>query len=226
MIDSPSGIDPKFLVVQVEDSRGLSVIASSYSRYVVTFNCNSTMYSTLTNAPVTVELLQNGTVQWLGQSLTTQATPIPPIAVKSIHVNETINNVNQEVPFQVEDWESQYRVPLGLTNNASLFGNNNMIVFLVNNNANYNVSKATIWWDGSDNAVQTPYAIYNSTTSPFKNSSLGKLSNGILNLTICGIRGLHRELYSGRKQCEWNSSVLTNKRNEHEQRCSRVLLRY
>ena len=85
--------------------------------------------------------------------------PIPPVPVKSIHVNETINNIDQEVPFQVEDWESDYRVPLGLTNNASLFGRNNMIVFLVNNNAKYNVSKVTIWWDGSDTAVQTPLAI-------------------------------------------------------------------
>jgi hypothetical protein len=186
VIDSPSGVDSRFCVVQVEDPRGLSVIASSYSRYVCTFDWNSTRYSTLTNAPVIVELLQNGTMRWFGQSLTTQAAPIPPVAVKSIHVNETINNVNQEVPFQVEDWESEYRVPLGLTTNTSLFGSNNMIVFLVDNNANYNVSKATIWWDGSDTAVQTPYAVYNPATSPFKNSVLGKLTNGILNLQIAG----------------------------------------
>jgi hypothetical protein len=187
VFDAPSGVDPKFSVIQVADSRGLIVTASSYSRYALAFNWNSTLYSTLANAPVAVELLQNGTVRWLGQTLTNQSTsPIPPIPVKSIHVNETINNVNQEVPFQVEDWESEYRIPLGLTNNTSLFGRNNMIVFLINNNVNYNVSKATIWWDGSDTAVQTPYAIYNPATSPFRNSSLGKLSNGILNLTISG----------------------------------------
>lgn len=188
VFDALGGVDPKSCVIQVADSRGLIVTAASYSRYALTFNWNSTLYSTLANAPVAVELLQNGTVRWLGQTLTDQSTsPIPPVPVKSIHVNETINNVNQEVPFQVEDWESEYRVPLGLTNNASLFGRNNMIVFLVNNNANYNVSKATIWWDGSDTAVQTPYAIYNPATSPFKNSSLGKLSNGVLNLTILGM---------------------------------------
>jgi hypothetical protein len=185
-IDAPTGVDTRFCVVEVSDSRGLIVTASSYSRYVCTPTWNSTLYSQLANATVAVELIQNGTVRWLGQSLTTQAEPIPPVPMKSIRVNETINNVNQEVPFQVEDWESEYRVPLGLTSNTSLFGRNNMIVFLVNNNANYNVSRITIWWDGSDTAVQTPYSIYDPATSPFRNSSLGKLSNGILNLTITG----------------------------------------
>jgi hypothetical protein len=186
VLDAPNGVSPNFSVVKVKDTRGLVAIASSYSRYVFTFGWNSTLYSTVINDPVAVEFLQNGTIRWLGQNLPTQASPIPPVPVKSIHVNETINNVNQEVPFQVEDWESGYQVPLGLTNNASLFGNNNMIVFLVNDNTNYNVSKATIWWDGSDTAAQTPYAIYNPATSPFKNCSLGSLSNGILNLTISG----------------------------------------
>ena len=185
-IDTPTGVDARFCVVEVADSRGLIVTASSYSRYVCTPTWNSNLYSQLANATVAVELLQNGTVRWLGQSLATQAAPIPPVPMKSIRVNETINNVNQEVPFQVEDWESEYRVPLGLTSNTSLFRRNNMIVFLVNNNANYNVSKITIWWDGSDTAVQTPYSIYDPATSPFRNSSLGKLSNGILNLTITG----------------------------------------
>jgi uncharacterized protein (UPF0333 family) len=187
VIDAPSSVNPKFCVVQVEDPRGLIVTASSYSRYVCTFDWNSSLYSTLANGAVALELLQNGTMRWLGQSLTSQAMPIPPVPVKSIHVNETINNIDQEVPFQVEDWESDYRVPLGLANNASLFGSNNMIVFLVNENTNYNLSKVTVWWDGSDTAVQTPYAIYNSATSPFKNSSLGKLSNSVLNLTLLGM---------------------------------------
>ncbi len=187
IIDAPSGINPKFCVVQVQDPRGLIVTASSYSRYVCTFNWNTTLYSTLVNGAengaIAAELLQNGTMRWLGQSITTQPMPIPPVPVKSIHVNETINNVDQEVPYQVEDWESDYRVCLGLTNNRSLFGRNNMIVFLVNNNAKYNVSKVTIWWDGSDTAVQTPLAIYDPATSPFRNCALGNLSNGILSLT-------------------------------------------
>ena len=40
--------------------------------------------------------------------------------------------VEEEVPFQVEDWASGYTVPLGLTNNATVFGNRQMIVFLLN----------------------------------------------------------------------------------------------
>jgi len=182
VIDAPTGIDPEFCVVQVDDPRGLTVTASSVNHYIYTLSWNSTFYSNLQNATIVIELLQNGTIRWLGQNLASQATPIPPVPNKSIHVNQTINNVNQEVPFQIEDWESQYRVPLGLTNNASLFSRNNMIVFLVNNN----VSRITVWWDGSDTATQTSYAIYNPATSPFKDCSETRLSNGFINLSITG----------------------------------------
>jgi hypothetical protein len=108
---------------------------------------------------VVVELLQNGTMRWLGQNLqlTTQEKPVPPVPVKAIHVNQTINGINQEVPFQIEDWASEYRIPLGLTNNATVFSNRQMIVFLVN----VNVSKVTVWWNGSDMATQTPNAYTN-----------------------------------------------------------------
>ena len=63
-------------------------------------------------ATVAVELLQNGTMIWLGQNLqvTTQTIPIPPVPVKAIHINETIDGVNQQVPFQIEDWASSYTV--------------------------------------------------------------------------------------------------------------------
>jgi hypothetical protein len=57
-----------------------------------------------------------------------------------------------------------------------------MLVF----QASPNVSKITIWWNGSDKAVQTPYSMYNPNTSPFKNDDPdnGFLSNGLLNLSI------------------------------------------
>jgi len=50
-------------------------------------------------ATVAVQLLQNGTLTWLGQNLqlTTQTIPVPPLPVNSIHVNETVNGINQEV---------------------------------------------------------------------------------------------------------------------------------
>jgi len=116
-------------------------------------------YSTIPNESIVAELLQNGTIRWLGQNLqlTTQAKPIPPIPVKAIHVNQTINGINREVPFQIEDWASKYTIPLGLANNASLFNNRAMIVFLVNSK----VSKVTIWWDGRDEATQTSLAYTN-----------------------------------------------------------------
>jgi len=107
--------------------------------------------------------------------------PIPPLPVKSIHVNQTINGVDSEVPFQIEDWASDYLVPLGLTGNSSVFSVVNMIVFLVNSN----VSSVTIWWNGSDLATQTPYAFVNRYFTG-DNPSTGKLTNGILTLQFGG----------------------------------------
>ncbi|MDW8022243.1 MAG: hypothetical protein RMJ15_00655 [Nitrososphaerota archaeon] len=136
--------------------------------------------------PIVVELLQNGTMRWLGENLqlTTQAKPIPPVPVKAIHVNQTIKGVDYEVPFQIEEWASEYRVPLGLANNASVFSNRNMIVFLVNPN----VSKITIWWNGSDTAIQTPYAYlnryFNDDPPRDINDETGTLNNGMLTLNI------------------------------------------
>ena len=182
-----SGIDPYSFVVQVEDPRGIIVIASSFSRYTCALNWNSTLYSQLknaTDATIVVELLQNGTMRWLGQNLnlTTQAKPIPPIPVKALHVNQTINGLNREVPFQVEDWASNYKIPLGLTNNESVFNSRTMLVFLVNPN----VSKVTIWWNGSDTAAQTPYAYTNRyfTGDNVNNADNAVLTNGILTVNI------------------------------------------
>lgn len=130
--------------------------------------------------PIVVELLQNGTIRWLGQNLqfTTQSKPVPPIPVKSIRVNQTINGVNREVPFQIEDWASDYKVPLGLTNNMSVFGNRHMLVFL----ANRNISKFTVWWDGSDTSTQTPYAYVNRYFSD--DTSNRRFSNGRLTIEL------------------------------------------
>ena len=146
---------------------------------------NQDLFLSLQNpaATVAVELLQNGTMIWLGQNLnvTTQSIPIPPISVKAIHVNETISGVNQQVPFQIEDWASSYSVPLGLTNNATVFGNRQMVVFLVNTHA----TTFTLWWNGSDQAVQTPLA-YASTYFNSDSPSGGTLSNGVLSLQFTG----------------------------------------
>jgi hypothetical protein len=160
LIDIPSGVDLNSYLIQVQDQRGIIVVASSFNHYTYTLTWNSTMYSNLSDATLVMELWQNGNMRWLGQNLqsTTQAKPIPPVTVKSLHVNQTTTNgTSSEVPFQVEDWASDYRIPLGLTNNASLFSSRTMLVFLINKN----VSKVTIWWNGSDTAVQTPLAYTN-----------------------------------------------------------------
>ncbi|MEM2338080.1 MAG: hypothetical protein QXT44_00635 [Candidatus Bathyarchaeia archaeon] len=156
----------------------------AYVDYVTVVATKTIIISAEDFSPITVEVLQNGTIRWLGEhlQLITQAKPIPPIPVKAIRVNQTINGVDQEVPFQVEDWASDYRVPLGLTNNASIFSSRNMLVFLVNPK----VSKVTIWWNGSDAAKQTPYAY---TNRYFKDNP-PTFSNGILTLRF-GSSGFH-----------------------------------
>jgi hypothetical protein len=180
-IDLPSGVTGDSYVVQVEDPRGIIVTASSFSRYssTVTWNGN---YSSIPDENIVVELLQNGTIRWLGQNLnlTSAMKPIPPISIKAIHVNQTINGINQEVPFQVEDWASEYRIPLGLSSNTTVFSNRQMIVFLMNSK----VSKFTIWWNGSDEAIQTPMAYTNRYFTD--NPSGGTLSNGRLTLEFGG----------------------------------------
>jgi hypothetical protein len=129
----------------------------------------------------TIETLQNGTMRWLGQNMqvTTQNLPIPPIPVKTIHVNQTINGVNQEVPFQIEDWASNYQIPLGLTSNTTLFGNRQMIVFLLNSK----VTDFSIWWNGSDAATQTPLAFTNKYFTN-DNTDASTLTNGNVTLLI------------------------------------------
>jgi hypothetical protein len=132
-----------------------------------------------------VELLQNGTMRFMGCNLqqTMQAKPIPPVPVKAIHVNQTIANVSSEVPFQTEDWASDYQIPLGLTNNASVFSNRNLVAFI----ANPNVSRVTIWWNGSDTTTQTPNA-YTNRYFTGDDPANGVLTNGILSLRISGGR--------------------------------------
>jgi hypothetical protein len=172
-IDLPSRVSGDAYVLQVEDSRGIIVTASSFNRYSSTVEWNGN-YSTIPDENIVVELLQNGTIRWLGQNLnmTSAMKPIPPIPVKAIHVSQTIDGVDQEVPFQVEDWASEYRIPLGMSSDTTVFSNRQMIVFLMNNQT----SKFTVWWNGSDEAVQTPLAV---TNTKFKdNIGARTLDNG------------------------------------------------
>jgi hypothetical protein len=181
----PSGVDPAAYMVKVVDPRGIMVTTSKVSYYTYALNWNNNLYSSLNNDVIVVEALQNGSLRWLGQNLklTTQSRPIPPIPVKAFRINETINGVNRQVPFQVEDWGSDYRVALGLSSNMSVFSNKNMLVFLLTHNQRQNVTNFKIWWDGRDSAVQTSYA---TTNRYFTNDDQanGVLTNGILTLRI------------------------------------------
>ncbi len=192
ILNIPSGVNKDAYSIQVEDQRGLMVqafyskasLTSGFPQFTYNFDWDATglghIYDSLTTDTMVIEVLQNGTLLWLGQSLELlpQPRPIPPLPVKALHINQTIDGVDQEVPFQVEDWASNYRIPLGLSGNASLFSKHNMLVFLVNDH----VEKATLWWDGNDAATQTSYAWQNQYFSD--NPSSGTLDNGFLELNI------------------------------------------
>jgi hypothetical protein len=180
LIDLPFGVEDSY-VLQVEDSRGIIVTASSFSKYVISLLWDD-KYSTIPNESNIIEVLQNGVIRWLGQTLASNSSikPIPPIPIKSIRVSQTINGIDQEVPFQIENWASNYRVPLGMSNDQSIFTSGNMIV----SSANSQVSKVTIWWDGSDDASQTSYAYQNIFFND--NPSSQRLNNGKLELQFSG----------------------------------------
>lgn len=184
VVSIPAGVDYTSYLVQITDPRGIMVTLSRLPYYTYTLAWNASLYSTLNNDVIVVEALQNGSLRWLGQNLklTTQGRPLPPISVRSLHINQTINGMNREVPFQVEDWGSNYKVPLGLSSNMSVFSSKNMMVFLVT----HKTANVRIWWDGRDTAVQPLYAITNRyfTGDNVNNPDNGILTNGILSLTI------------------------------------------
>jgi hypothetical protein len=199
----PSGVNQDTYSLQVEDNRGLMVSTfysnesvtseSKIPHYTYTFNWDNNgmldIYEELSTDNFAIEVLQNGTLKWLGQplTLTSNERPIPPICIKALRVNATIDGNNQEVPFQVEDWASDYMVPLGLASNESIFNNNNMLVFLVNDE----VSNVTLWWDGNDTAIQTPYAWRNVyfSDNPDYAWNYGSLDNGLLSLNVYNTTG-------------------------------------
>jgi hypothetical protein len=183
IINIPFGVDYSAYVVQVTDSRGVMVTLSRLAYYTYTLSWNADLYSTLKNDVIIVEALQNGSLRWVGQNLklTTQGRPLPPIPVRSFRLNQTISGVNRQVPFQIEDWGSAYRVPLGISGNMSVFTSKNMLVFLIN----HNVTVVRVWWDGRDTAVQTSYAITNRYFQQ-DDPQNGILRNGKLTLRISG----------------------------------------
>jgi len=167
------------------DNSSLAVSNQTSVGNVVFISSNVNLYSLKSQqGTIVVELLQDGEMRWLGQDLvitnSNSTLPFPPVPVRSIVVNETINGVNGEVPFQIEDWAEDYQVPLGLTSNMSLFSGTTMLVFL----ATPQTSQVTIWWNGSDTATQTPYAY----TNRYFNDSPGSgiISNGLLKLQFQG----------------------------------------
>jgi hypothetical protein len=153
----PSSSSTSLYVLGVQDSRGITVIATN--AHEITYSLTD---SNPVNQNVIFEFLNNGTVTELGQcvvscSSSSVSVPIPPVPVKDILVNETLSgHKSAYVPFQVEDWASNYTVPLGLSGNLTLFSNFQMVVTMVNPSDTQSV---TISWNGTDSSRQTLYAI-------------------------------------------------------------------
>ena len=147
-------------ILGVVDQRGILALASSYSSITYAFSWPT--YNPIITQPFVVQVYNNGSLSMLGQPLTQQSYPIPPVPVKDILVNETNTTSSGgltkpfQVPFQVEDWASNYTVPLGLSGNETLFSDFQMIAVLV---APSKTQSLTIYWKGLDTWNQTPYAI-------------------------------------------------------------------
>jgi hypothetical protein len=199
LITIPAGINTNAYYLQVVDRRGI-MVAAAYVKGSDTLNKKETSYTytfswpvehnafdppTDDHTPVVVELLQDGTLRWLGEDLpmvggATSKRPIPPIPVKGIRVNATLKGdptkKSFEIPFQVEDWGSNYLVPYGITNNNTIFNENCMIVFLVD----HTIENVTVWWDGRDVAKQTSYALPRGFFAD--DTGARHLSNGVINI--------------------------------------------
>jgi len=190
----PSGVDPSSYLIQVINPKGVMVTAffstSGRPQYTYIFDWNATgmesLYSSLTWDTLTIEALQDGTLRWLGKNLelSTRGKPILPVPVKAFRTSANANSTNLEekqMPFQIEDWGSKYRVPLGLSSSTSIFSSRNMLVFLVN----HKVKNVTLWWDGHDTATQTPYAIQSSFSDKISDvQKKATLNNGIMSIDI------------------------------------------
>ncbi|MEM3711510.1 MAG: hypothetical protein QW453_05650 [Thermoprotei archaeon] len=186
---SYTGFQPTY-ILGVVDQRGILVIAQSYSSIIYTFTWPR--YQQTIKQPFVVQIYNNGTLSMLGQSLTSNSYPIPPVPVKDILVNETNSSSSTpyQVPFQVEDWASNYTVPLGLAGNQTLFSGFQMIAVLVTPSV---TESLTVYWKGLDSWNQTPYAIpcttqskkyFSNQCSNTPNQGPSTISNGILNIQV------------------------------------------
>jgi hypothetical protein len=187
----PDGVNKDCFLLQVSDPRGITTISFYSTRkkpqitYVFDWNATGmgSIYNQLRNDKIVVEVLQNGTLLWLGQKLM-DGYPIPQLPIKCLRVsaNADPNHLEtKQIPFQVEDWASNYKVPLGRSKGETLFSNRNMIAFLVD----HNVKNVTIWWDGRDDVQPTPYSKVQSFND--KRDSAGAklmINNGVILVNI------------------------------------------
>jgi len=167
----------KWLFVTVIDTRGITVVSSTYSyiEFIVekqTPTANTTRPLNTPDEIYTLEAGVKGQWYWNGKQLdfitegnVTATPPIPPIPIKQFRVNATGNGVDSalvERPCQYEIWDkvnwhgSLIDVPRGLADPYYQFNSTNRMVFQVQFPAlSIPRQKVRIWW--MDDIDAEPY---------------------------------------------------------------------
>ncbi len=138
------------IALKVRDHRGVIVNAFAVPSYTYSLSINQPYNGRdPSKAVYEVEVQNDGVWRFLGQELESSNCdygPVPPLPVRLLRVNAS----NEVIPFQVEDWNSNLTIPLGLSNPHTHFQKSNKLVFLLN--STFNTVK--IWWSDDMDAEQ------------------------------------------------------------------------
>ena len=165
----------KWLFVTVTDTRGITVVSSTYSYIEFTLEKHTPTSSRPVNTDdeiYTLEAGVRGQWYWNGKQLdsttegsVTATPPIPPIPIKQFRVNTTDNGVSStlvERPCQYEIWDKinwhniTIDVPRDLANPYYRFNSTNRMVFQVKfPTLDITRQKVRIWW--MDDIDTEPY---------------------------------------------------------------------
>ena len=192
----------KWLFVTVTDTRGITVVSSTYSYIEFTLEKHTPTSSRPVNTDdeiYTLEAGVRGQWYWNGKQLNsttegsvTATPPIPPIPIKQFRVNTTDNGVSSilvERPCQYEIWDKidwhniTIDVPRDLANPYYRFNSTNRMVFQVKfPTLDITRQKVRIWWmddvdaqpyQGGSNLYYTGAPLYEATTNVYRVEFMG-----------------------------------------------------
>lgn len=129
----------KYLMIWVQDTRGIIVEAYTYTYIDFTIDERAIGLVSKPYETYTFEMLHNGTLLWFGRQLAINGSyvPLPLPPVKQFRVNVTVNGaLDTNMPLslsQVEVWTPDYSAPtLNFSNWKSRFIVGDKLVFFVN----------------------------------------------------------------------------------------------